>query len=134
MSEPVSQAVSVYLKTHSGQNKLFSVFKRELEKLLEREKILAMDPDVLNDRHITETFFKELSAFFRFVLITDHKDESLVLLKRKFCWDMQDILYLSKRDVNKPKNGLGKAETEYIEKLLVSESNFQLQRDILSLQ
>ena len=29
-----------------------------------------------------------------FVLITEYMDESLVLLKRKWCWDMEDILYL----------------------------------------
>ena len=29
-----------------------------------------------------------------FVLITEYMDESLVLLKRKWCWDVKDILYL----------------------------------------
>eukprot|EP00049_Salpingoeca_infusionum_P018991 m.359653 g.359653 ORF g.359653 m.359653 type:complete len:775 (-) comp18664_c0_seq1:1572-3896(-) len=37
---------------------------------------------------------KEMDESF-FVLITDHMDESLVLLKRMYCWDFEDIVYIS---------------------------------------
>ncbi|XP_070568176.1 galactosylceramide sulfotransferase-like [Ptychodera flava] len=34
-----------------------------------------------------------IEADFDLVLITEYLDESLLLLKKKFCWDMNDILY-----------------------------------------
>ena len=37
---------------------------------------------------------KKIEKDFSLVLMTDHFDESLVLLKREFCWDLDDILYL----------------------------------------
>ena len=46
-----------------------------------------------------------------FVLITEYMDESLVLLKRKWCWDMEDILYLPAkvRTVHRGRFGVGYA-------------------------
>jgi hypothetical protein len=35
----------------------------------------------------------DLSTQLTFVLIQDHMDESLVMLRRLFCWDMDDIIY-----------------------------------------
>ena len=37
---------------------------------------------------------KKIEKDFSLVLMTDHFDESLVLLKREFCWDLDDILYV----------------------------------------
>jgi len=37
---------------------------------------------------------RQIEKDFHLVLITEYFDESLVLLKRKFCWSFEDILYL----------------------------------------
>ncbi len=36
----------------------------------------------------------KLDKFFQFVMITEHFDESLVLFRRKFCWELKDLLYI----------------------------------------
>eukprot|EP00058_Branchiostoma_floridae_P021883 XP_002607373.1 hypothetical protein BRAFLDRAFT_69779 [Branchiostoma floridae] len=40
-----------------------------------------------------ERYIKELEYDFTLVLLLEHLDESLVLLRRLMCWEMQDILY-----------------------------------------
>lgn len=37
---------------------------------------------------------KRLEKFFDHVLITEYFDESLILMRRKFCWDLDDVVYL----------------------------------------
>jgi hypothetical protein len=32
---------------------------------------------------------------FAMVIITEHYDESLIMLRRQLCWDTEDIVYLS---------------------------------------
>ncbi len=39
-------------------------------------------------------YIKALRKQFHYVLITDHFDESLLMLKRHFCWDLKDIVYV----------------------------------------
>ena len=46
-----------------------------------------------NDEEITE-FIKDLSKKIDLVLIAEHFDESLVLMKRLLCWDFEDIIYV----------------------------------------
>lgn len=36
---------------------------------------------------------KQLERIFDFVLITEYFDESLILMKRKFCWELEDVVY-----------------------------------------
>ena len=51
-----------------------------------------------NSDHEHKIRFEEFLEFIKremdFVLITEYMDESLVLLKRQWCWDLKDILYL----------------------------------------
>ena len=48
-----------------------------------------------NDTTIMNNYIKtELGSLFQNVLITEHFDESLLLLKRKFCLNLEDILYI----------------------------------------
>lgn len=55
---------------------------------------LGISPD--DSTYITHTL-RYLDGVFDFVLITEYLDESLVLLKRKLCWEMKDIVYISIR-------------------------------------
>ena len=43
--------------------------------------------------HATRQFIEYIDAYFDVVLIVEHIDESLVLMKRRLCWPMKDILY-----------------------------------------
>ncbi|KAI8495968.1 Galactose-3-O-sulfotransferase [Branchiostoma belcheri] len=43
-----------------------------------------------------QTFLGTVQKEFNLVMILEHLDESLVLLRRLMCWDMKDILYLTK--------------------------------------
>ncbi|XP_035687312.1 galactose-3-O-sulfotransferase 3-like [Branchiostoma floridae] len=43
--------------------------------------------------HITRKFIDKLSHEFDLVMMAEHIDESLVLLRRLMCWDLKDILY-----------------------------------------
>ena len=45
--------------------------------------------------NIIRQAIQELYDKFSLVLIYEHLDESLVLMKRKLCWQLDDILYLS---------------------------------------
>ena len=45
-----------------------------------------------NEGYIRETI-RGISEKFNFVLIMEYFDESLVLLKRKMCWNLEDIVY-----------------------------------------
>lgn len=40
------------------------------------------------------TILKKLDGEFRFVMIMEYFDESLVLMKNEFCWQFDDILYI----------------------------------------
>ena len=46
-------------------------------------------------KNVIRQAIQELYDKFSLVLIYEHLDESLVLMKRKFCWQLDDILYLS---------------------------------------
>ena len=45
---------------------------------------------------------QKIDEDFALVLITDYYDESLVLLKRELCWDLDDIVYIK---LNQRRNG-----------------------------
>ena len=42
-----------------------------------------------------ESFVKGIVAHFDHMLISEYPDESLILMRRKLCWEISDILYLS---------------------------------------
>eukprot|EP00058_Branchiostoma_floridae_P026485 XP_002611976.1 hypothetical protein BRAFLDRAFT_91862 [Branchiostoma floridae] len=48
------------------------------------------------DSEYVKSYVTRLEREFRLVLILEYLDESLVLLKRYMCWDMEDILYKPK--------------------------------------
>ncbi|KAI8487060.1 hypothetical protein Bbelb_353200 [Branchiostoma belcheri] len=43
-------------------------------------------------------YVNELEADFTLVMLLDHLDESYVLLKRLMCWELQDVLYVTKNN------------------------------------
>lgn len=55
-------------------------------------------------------FIREIENDFSLVMIMEYFDESLVMLKRTFCWPMRSILYISK-NVRKYDKGVGKPNT-----------------------
>ena len=50
---------------------------------------------------------KNIESEFALVLIMGYFDESLVLLKREFCWDLDDVIYI-KQNARKPGNDTSK--------------------------
>ena len=53
------------------------------------------------DSEKMHTFIRtELGTLFKMVLITEHFDESLVLLRRNLCWDLEDIMYTAMKPGN----------------------------------
>ena len=59
-------------------------------------------PEMLqNNIEKIQTFVREkLGKFFQIVLITEYFDESLILMKRKLCWDLKDMLYFKMKTGN----------------------------------
>ena len=45
----------------------------------------------------TQTFLAYIDSKFKVIVIIEHLDESLVLMKRRYCWKFKDILYLPTR-------------------------------------
>ncbi|XP_019625113.1 PREDICTED: galactosylceramide sulfotransferase-like, partial [Branchiostoma belcheri] len=43
-------------------------------------------------------YVNELEADFTLVMLMDYVDESYVLLKRLMCWELQDVLYITKNN------------------------------------
>ncbi|XP_048239389.1 galactose-3-O-sulfotransferase 3-like [Haliotis rufescens] len=48
-------------------------------------------------------YLTQMAEDFQLVMVMEHFDESLVLLKRYFCWSTKDILYLPKNKNEKKK-------------------------------
>jgi hypothetical protein len=48
------------------------------------------------DQRQTDQWLKQLDETLDLVLINEHFDESLVLLRRRMCWSTKDILYISR--------------------------------------
>ncbi|XP_019628627.1 PREDICTED: galactose-3-O-sulfotransferase 3-like [Branchiostoma belcheri] len=46
-----------------------------------------------DDMEAAERYIKELEYDFKLVLLLEHLDESLVLLRRLMCWEMKDVVY-----------------------------------------
>ena len=46
-----------------------------------------------NEEEVTE-FIERMNKNINLVLIAEHFDESLVLMKRLLCWDSEDIIYV----------------------------------------
>ncbi|XP_070578990.1 galactosylceramide sulfotransferase-like isoform X2 [Ptychodera flava] len=57
---------------------------------------LGLDPKLFDDERAINDTIRKIDRDFSLVLITDYFDESLLLMKKLFCWDMEDILYITK--------------------------------------
>ncbi len=55
---------------------------------------IYVPPKYLTSSSLLDRFIKEdLDSLFELVLVKEYFDESLVLLRRKLCWDLEDIIY-----------------------------------------
>ncbi|XP_019632944.1 PREDICTED: galactosylceramide sulfotransferase-like [Branchiostoma belcheri] len=59
---------------------------------------LGYPTDGVEDKERTRRYVNELEADFTLVMLLDHLDESCVLLKRLMCWELQDVLYVTKNN------------------------------------
>ena len=56
----------------------------------------------LSDKSVIRNYLEYLGTIFRLVLITEHLNESLVLMKRYFNWRLEDILYIPLNEYRHP--------------------------------
>jgi galactosylceramide sulfotransferase len=59
---------------------------------------LGLDMKFYQDIKAVNEYINFLDGEFDVVLILEHFDESLVLMKRLFCWEMRDILYIKQME------------------------------------
>ena len=57
------------------------------------------DKDFKSEAKINQ-FLQDTMSDFKYMIITEYTDESLVLLRRKLCWEISDIMYLPLRILN----------------------------------
>ena len=55
---------------------------------------LGVDAEKMYDHNVVENKIKEMEDHFHLVMILEHFDESLILMKDILCWDTQDITNL----------------------------------------
>ena len=67
---------------------------------------LGVDAEKMYDHNVVENKIKEMEDHFHLVMILEHFDESLILMKDILCWDTQDItnLKLNARKVDEVLN------------------------------
>ena len=78
--------------------------------------MLGLRPDDFDDNVKVKEFVDNITADFSLMLVAEHMDESLIVMRRKLCWNVNDVLYLPLRvrnyqTKNKP------LEPELVEKL-----------------
>lgn len=57
---------------------------------------LGYNMKYIEDKEKLSKYISKLAREFDVVLITEHFDESLLLMKKELCWDIEDILYFPK--------------------------------------
>ena len=57
---------------------------------------LGLNTDIQVDEEMINATIESLEKEFDLILLTEYFDESLLILKKQFCWDYTDILYSSK--------------------------------------
>ena len=67
---------------------------------------LGVDAEKMYDHNVIENKIKEMEDHFHLIMILEHFDESLILMKDILCWDTQDItnLKLNARKVDEVLN------------------------------
>ena len=61
---------------------------------------LGVPEHLLDDKDYIFNWIKGMGSRFANVIITEYFDESMLLLRRRLCWSMQDIIYLVQRRNN----------------------------------
>eukprot|EP00040_Diaphanoeca_grandis_P036711 m.235536 g.235536 ORF g.235536 m.235536 type:complete len:1514 (+) comp33665_c0_seq2:298-4839(+) len=62
--------------------------------LLENSQAFDLGIDHTAERSVVQDMIDEMDKW-ELVLLTEYMDESLVLLKRKMCWDLMDVVYFA---------------------------------------
>ena len=66
-------------------------------------KYISIPPYMQLEPAEMEKYLKHIMGkIFNFVLISEYFDESLVLLKRSLCWDLEDIIYIPMKTGTNP--------------------------------
>lgn len=55
---------------------------------------LGLEPRDFEETEVIRNFISSVEKDFELVLLMEYFDESLILLKQRFCWSLQDVLYL----------------------------------------
>ena len=78
---------------------------------------LGLDTADQDDFDAVRSYIRFLQQEFDFVILMEYFDESLVLLKRRFCWTTKDILYFKLNERrNEDKQNISKYSKERIQK------------------
>lgn len=73
---------------------------------------LGFDFMDVEPHHKIKKVFEKLKDEFGLILLMEYFDESLILLKNEFCWEIDDILYIKQNQRNEHVQQITK-ETEY---------------------
>ncbi|ESO99994.1 hypothetical protein LOTGIDRAFT_158219 [Lottia gigantea] len=65
-----------------------------------------------NNQSFVEEYIQKLDREFNLVLLLDYFDESLIMLRRKLCWSLKDVLYLKQNSASKPKKKIVLTESD----------------------
>ena len=58
---------------------------------------LGLEPKFYSDSKEVMRYIQELDQQLDLVLILEYFDESLVLMKRLLCWDLEDLVYIKQK-------------------------------------
>ena len=58
--------------------------------------MLGLNMKDFNNDSIVDQFINNIVSDFHHMLITEYLDESLIVMRRKLCWDISDIFYISR--------------------------------------
>ena len=72
---------------------------------------LGLERKLFENSTMISRAIKILDKDFNLILITDHFDELMVLLKRRLCWNIEDVAYLTLH-VRKPLKRRVRTKTE----------------------
>ena len=57
-------------------------------------RILGFNPWDSENKIKVDQFIKHISTQFEHIIISEHHDESMIVMRRKLCWEISDIIYL----------------------------------------
>ena len=88
-----SNPISDYLKNPTKYEPANTVMSRVRNK---QSYDLGMTRKEILDPTLRSLYITQLDDDFRLVMIMEHFDESIILLRRKLCWNHKDVLYFRK--------------------------------------